>query len=398
MTVLSVSPLLNPTGSGLDTAAAGQTSTATDADDVLVIISHMGHGGTQRVVCNLANGWSERGYRVRILLMKESRSNSIALDPSVKVDHLIYVPPTKTFLHLAGLYCMSRWLWKLRRYVKTCKAPVVVSFIRPTNAKVLLACLGLRNKRFVVCERNDPAKQIIPPPWDQLSRLIYRTADLVTANSHGALKTLAAFVPERKLAYVPNILTRSSDNELSLEAPTILAVGRIVPQKALDVLIRAFAEAQDQLRDWRLMILGEGPSKKDLVALAEDLSVDRKIDWPGHVAAPEVYYRASTIFALPSHYEGMPNALLEAMRSGLPVIVSDSSPGPLEVVEDDVSGIVVPRGDVGATANALKRLASDPNLRRSLGAAAATRTAEFERSSALEVWTRASQLGTPRSR
>jgi len=385
---LSVSPTLKTPESGADAAVARRTSSATDADDVLIIISHMGHGGTQRVVCNLANGWAERGYRVRILLMKQSRSNSIALDPSVKVDHLIYVPPTKTFLHLAGLYRMSRWLWKLRRYVKTCKAPVVVSFIRPTNAKVLLACFGLRNKRFVVCERNDPAKQIIPPPWGQLSRLIYRTADLVTANSHGALKTLAAFVPERKLTYVPNILTRNPGSDLNLESPTILAVGRVVPQKALDILIRAFAEAQDQLQDWRLMILGEGPSKKDLVALAEDLSVDQKIDWPGHVAAPEAYYRASAIFALPSYYEGMPNALLEAMSSGLPVIVSDSSPGPLEVVEDGVSGVVVPLGDVEATANALRRLASDPDLRRSLGATASARTRAFEPSHALDVWTK----------
>ncbi|WP_299615517.1 glycosyltransferase [Pelagibius sp.] len=374
---------------------APATTQAARAPDVLLIISHLGHGGTQRVVCNLANGWSRQGYRVRVLLMSTNRSNAIDLDPAIEQEFLIYRPPSWTIFHLAGLYRTSCWLWKLRRYIRRSKAPVVVSFIRPTNAKVLLACLGLLGRRLVVCERNDPARQFIPPPWGPVSRWLYRTADVVTANSKGVLKTLTDFVPNRKLAYVPNILTPPSETDLKLEAPTILAVGRIVPQKALDVLFKAFAAARSDLGDWRIVILGEGPSKTDLIALAEKLSIDDRIDWPGHVAEPYAYYRASAIFALPSRYEGMPNALLEAMSCGLPVIVSDASPGPLEVVEDERSGLVVPCDDVEATAAALRRLAGDPALRRRLGSAAAERTSGFSRAQALDTWTEVVQLAPP---
>lgn len=368
------------------------TTTRRSRPDVLLVVSHLGHGGTQRVVCNLANGWSRQGHRVRILLMNRRLSNAIRLDREVETEYLVYVPPRWTFLHLGGLYKRARWLWNLRRRIRRSRAPVVISFIRSTNAQVLLACLGQAGQRIIVCERNDPVRQPIPQPWATLSRLLYRTASLVTVNSNGAAKTLASLVPDQKLAYVPNILTAAPPTEFRLQAPTIVAGGRLVPQKALDVLFRAFAARQGELEGWRIALLGEGSARRDLEQLARSLAIDDRIDWPGHVPEPYAYFRAADIFVLPSRYEGMPNSLLEAMSCGLPVVVSDASPGPLEVVEHEKSGLVVPCDDVEALATAMARLANSPDLRRVLGSAGAAAVQPFTPSRALATWTELTEI------
>ncbi len=355
--------------------------------DVLLVISHLGHGGTQRVVCNLANGLVRRGYRVRVLLSKQRSNNALALDPAVEVEPLIYTPPRRTFAHLAGLYSLGLWLPVLRRRIREIGAPVLVTFIRPTNVKVLLAALGLKSPRIVVCERNDPQRQPLGRHWNLLSRLLYRTADVVTVNSRGARKSLANWGIDDRLRFVPNILTLpTSEHSEVFASPTILAVGRIVHQKGYDVLIRAFAEAGEKLADWRIVFLGAGPAEPQLRDLAENLGLAGRIEWRGHVADPFPFYRGAAVFALPSRYEGMPNALLEAMSCGLPSIVSDASPGPLELVTDGENGLIVPVGDVAAMSAALLRLAGDDALREKLGGAAQQSVEGYLPETALDAW------------
>jgi glycosyltransferase involved in cell wall biosynthesis len=97
-------------------------------------------------------------------------------------------------------------------------------------------------------------------------------------------------------------------------------------------------------------------------------------------------YRAATVFALPSRVEGTPNALLEAMSFGLPVVVSDGAPGLLEVIEHEVTGLVVPVNNPAKLAAALRRLGEDAELRRRLGAAARERVREYDLPRALDTW------------
>ncbi len=366
------------------TAAA---DTVAPHPDVLIVISHLGHGGTQRVVCNLANALAREGYRVRILLSKRKHNNALQLDPAVELEFLVYQPPRRTFAHLAGLWRLGFWLPKLRARIRASGAPVLVSFIRPTNVKVLLACLGMKRLRLVICERNDPQRQPLARHWNLLARLLYRTADAVTVNSRGAARSLDGWGIPGDVVYLPNILTAAPSREPAcFAAPTILAVGRLVPQKGYDLLIRALAKAGDRLGDWRIIFLGEGPAEKPLKELAKSLGVAERLDWPGHVADPFPYYHGAMVFALPSRYEGMPNALLEAMSCGLAPIVSNASAGPLEVVSDGENGLVVPVESVSALSAALVRLAENPQERERLGASARATGAPHLPETALQAW------------
>jgi glycosyltransferase involved in cell wall biosynthesis len=119
--------------------------------------------------------------------------------------------------------------------------------------------------------------------------------------------------------------------------------------------------------------MGEGPEESELRALASRLGITNRVDWLGTRPDPFPWLRAARIFSLASRYEGTPNALLEAMSCGAPCIVSDASPGPLELIEDGVSGLIVPVEDCGALAAAMDRVASDTMLSSRLGEAARKR-------------------------
>ena len=111
---------------------------------------------------------------------------------------------------------------------------------------------------------------------------------------------------------------------------------------------------------------------------AQDLGVSDQLRWLGFRSDPERFLADAAVFVLPSRFEGMPNALLEAMAAGLAVIVTDASPGPLEVVEPGVSGLVVPSDDPVALATAMQELAADPERCRRMGVAARARIAALD--------------------
>src|SRR4029079_12601461 len=236
---------------------------------------------------------------------------------------------------------------------------------------------------------NDPRLQRHRPRVEYLRRLVYPRADVVTANSLGALDALAAFVPRGKLAFLPNPLPPASTAEAAvIAAPTVITVGRLVEQKGIDVLLKAWAEVAEALPGWRLMLVGGGPLEGELKSLAAKLNVAGSVEFTGHVSDPLPLLKGAKLFVLTSRFEGTPNALLEAMACGLPAVVSDASPGPCELIGsgDDAAGLIVPVEDAAATANAIVRLARDETLRRRLGLAARERARAHDADHAIDVW------------
>jgi glycosyltransferase involved in cell wall biosynthesis len=182
--------------------------------------------------------------------------------------------------------------------------------------------------------------------------------------------------PWERLALLPNPLPSTPALAASggVSSPSgFITVARLVPQKGLDVLIAALPRLSGAAATWPVTLVGDGPERAALEQQARDLGVSRRLRCLGFRSDPERFLAEAAVFVLPSRFEGMPNALLEAMAAGLAVIVTDASPGPLEVVEPGVSGLVVPSDDPAALAKAMDALASDPDRCRRMGAAARTR-------------------------
>ena len=141
--------------------------------------------------------------------------------------------------------------------------------------------------------------------------------------------------------------------------------------------------------DWHLALVGDGPLGTELKELAAKLKIDNNVDWLGHVSDPFPLLRGASLFVMTSRFEGTPNALLEAMACGLPAVVSNASPGPCELIgtDENPAGLIVPVEDIGATANAIIRLARDETLRRRFGLAAQERVRAHDADRAIKVWT-----------
>jgi glycosyltransferase involved in cell wall biosynthesis len=178
----------------------------------------------------------------------------------------------------------------------------------------------------------------------------------------------------------------------------VVSVGRLVRQKAHDVLLRAVAELRAQDVPLRLRIAGEGPELTSLQAIVDELDLHGHVELLGPVQDVPALLATADAFALASRWEGQSNAVLEAMAAGLPVVVSDLAVL-REVVGD--AGVRVPVGDARAWAEALAPLAADPARRARLGAAARARVeARYDASARatdlLAVYRRL--LATPRVR
>lgn len=358
--------------------------------ELVFVISDLGSGGAQRVLTTLANAWADRGRRIAVITLADEASDFFCLHPAIQ--RIVIGGLRQSRNPLEAVWMNLRRILALRRSLRQCGAKIVVSFVGTTNLLTIMAATGLGLRR-IISERNDPARQSLGRSWDWLRRRLYRYADIVTANSWGVLDTLSDFVPACQIAYVPNpVAIPPIDDENGARQLIVLSVGRLHPQKAYDILIPAFAEASAIRAEWRLEILGEGPLLASLQDLAEKQGVARRVIWRGRVENALSFYQTASIFVLASRHEGTPNAMLEAMACGLPVVVSDASPGPLEYIEDGVTGLVVPVENTRALANALRRLMDDNELRSRLGQKAKERVADCELSKAIQIWEQVIEL------
>ena len=214
----------------------------------------------------------------------------------------------------------------------------------------------------------------IAVPW---LHLIWRGAAAVVANSRGLYDLARAFDSRVAIAIIPNGVDpeeyRASAREWS--PPRLLSVGRVVYQKGYDVAVRALGGLRDIPWDWK--IVGDGPYLHSLRRMLNDLGLDGRVQFLGWETADQVkkHYADANLFVHPSRHEGMPNAVLEAMASELPVLATRIA-GNEELVLDQETGLLVPVDDVEGLRASLKELLANPQRREAMGRAARRRVEE----------------------
>jgi GalNAc-alpha-(1->4)-GalNAc-alpha-(1->3)-diNAcBac-PP-undecaprenol alpha-1,4-N-acetyl-D-galactosaminyltransferase len=355
-----------------------------------MVIADLSAGGAQRVFSQLANAWAAEGRAVSVVTLSEGRDDFFQLSPRIWRTSIGGQKPSHG--PIGALGANIRRLNALRHALKNSGADRILSFTGSMNVLTVLASRGL-GMRICISERNDPDRQSLGRVWDTLRRRTYSMAESVTANSRGAIASLEKFVPAEKLAFVPNpIAAEPSSATVSLPGLTILNIGRLTLQKGQDVLIDAFARIAKSDKEWHLVIVGTGECEAALRLRADRCGIAERVTFAGQVGDPFPYYRAAEIFALPSRFEGTPNALLEAMNAALPCIVSDASSGPLEYIEDGKTGLVVATDDVAELSAALLKLMQAPELRSRLGRAGSGRLQNHGLEMVLDIWSRVLDL------
>jgi glycosyltransferase involved in cell wall biosynthesis len=205
-----------------------------------------------------------------------------------------------------------------------------------------------------------------------LMRWTYPWADKIVAVSKGVADELilALGLPQERVQVIynpvvtPDLLTKAEEpvNDPWLQPgrpPVILAVGRLAVQKDYPTLLKAFALVRAQ-RPAYLLILGEGPERPFLEALARRLGIAEDVRMPGFVENPYPYMRRASVLVLSSLFEGLPTVLIEAMACGLSVVSTDCPSGPREILQDGKYGHLVPVGDHYALAEAIVQTINTP--------------------------------------
>ena len=301
-------------------------------------------GGAQRVTFNL------------IKWLKENTDASVHLIvcSKLKVGNVAYDLNGISHSYATGGY--FRKVRNIRNQLKQLKPDVLVTMGTPSAMFDVPACAGL-GIRHIISERNDPAHFAGSAKTRILSRLLMRKADGFVFQTKDAQKYYGGAIAKRSVV-IPNPLFNTELMPVTqysgTDTKTIVSVGRLNKQKNHPMLIRAFKHLLEQYPEYKLIIYGEGSERVDDESLIDMLHLNGKALLPGGTNKVfDSIYNAS-LFVLSSDFEGMPNALIEAMALGLPCISTDCPcGGPKELIKNNYNGLLVPVADEQSLYNAM---------------------------------------------
>jgi glycosyltransferase involved in cell wall biosynthesis len=379
---------MKPMGPPHASPATGATASAGDRSPrVLLLCDRLDlAGGVERFVCTLAGQLDAVGMSVAVGSVHTPPAEvRYPLPERVRVLHGARPLPVGE-----GTWALLRKQWRTGRALAAlvrAEQPDVLILNGLTTACSVLAVTALTARsvapRTICCDHNHFDAR--SKPWRRLRALLYRRVAAVVSLSRADAPRFAAINPRTEVIY--NAASLRAEVPEAPDAPTVLAVGRHVAQKGLDLLLTAWARVQAQMPAARLRILGDGPLSAALQTQARALGIDRSVQWLAPTAQVQAQYREAAVFVLSSRYEGMPLALLEAQALGVPAVAFDCPTGPAEIISAD-TGVVVPPGDTRALADALLHLLADAPLRERMGQAAIARSAAvFSPAQHVRQWT-----------
>jgi glycosyltransferase involved in cell wall biosynthesis len=323
------------------------------------------HGGAERVTSILANKLSERDIEVTVFVMKAINCNSYRLAKDVRVVNVSMDPALENTG--TGLLFNIRRLFVLRRLVKEFSPQVLYTMLVRGNVIGSFAMIG-SGIPCVVSERNDPKYDVVSMPWRILRRIAYSVCHGVVAQTPRVEQWLRHNTKASTIKVISNPVEYPvPDGSPFIEVPShrgpmIVAVGRLCPQKQFTHLIAVFSALTREFPDWWLAILGDGPDRESLATQISDARMTEKISLVGRVGNMSDWYREADIFVMTSRYEGYPNALIEAMASGVPAVSYDCPSGPADVIQDGVNGMLVEPDSTDELERKMRLVMSDSSL------------------------------------
>lgn len=365
---------------------------------IVLVIYSLGRGGAQRILTELANHWTNAGHDVALVTFAPDPPSIYSLNHQIQ---RICLPAAGTSTSpLQAIFRNISTVRLLRGALRAQSPDVILSFMTRANVLTLLAASAL-DCRKIISERVDPRKAPIPAAWRLLRRLSYALADLIIVQTESVRSSYASVSPAWHCAVIPNPLSRSFEKEcrapidlrsnlgLPADASIAIGIGRLMPQKGFDLLIRAFARCHANHDRWHLVIVGEGKEMERLCQLSLECGVAARTHLAGLAQSPREFLQQADLFVLSSRYEGFPNTLLEAMSCGLAVLSFGCPSGPEEIINDGTDGILVENGDVAALSRALDELMADDAKRSMLGKNAQRNVQRYSPAVVLPLWDKA---------
>lgn len=302
---------------------------------IVLITGSMSGGGAERVLSNLANHYVNKGFSVDIITL---------LDNKVGYD----LPKEVTLKHIStkknkNIVKPFKWMKEIRTHLKKSKNNIVISFFSKINLLSLIATFGLSIPIYI-SERNDPKNDGRSIFISLLTYLLYPFSRGIIFQTHYAKECFPQYI-QRKSTVIPNPVNIDFDfSKKRLYKKRIVSVGKLMEQKNHKMLIEAFDLFIRKFPDYTLHIYGQGHLRETLANLIDKKGLTDQIILEGRTNKVfDIVYNAE-LFVLSSNYEGLSNALIEAMLLGTPVI-STRCAGSTELIKNGVSGQLVDIND-----------------------------------------------------
>lgn len=333
-------------------------------------------GGVERFVCALANHLSDEGMDVAVGSTDSERADiRYPLKDAVRVlagDRKRAQPEGEPRLRVGRAWRLAATQWRVGRALNRIigrDRPDVVVLNGLTTACSVLALNRRFATRTICCDHNHFTAR--SPMWQRLRAWLYPQVAAVVSLTQADAASFRALNPRTEVIY--NASSLRADAPALPNEPMVLAVGRHVAQKGFDLLLQAWVAVAKAMPQARLRIVGDGPMRAEHERLACELGIAASIEWLAPTQQIERLYREAAMFVLPSRYEGMPLALLEAQALGVPAVAFDCPTGPSEIVTAQ-TGRLVPQGDIASLAAALLELLASAELRARMAQAAIERS------------------------
>lgn len=357
---------------------------------VLFFTPSLGGGGAEMHLLRTINYLDRKKFRLSLALGRSGGAYESALAKDVKVHVLSTGRVNSSTLR------MIRSIRPLRRLLQSEQPDILCSVLDHANTVAVLASRGVlpQGPKVVISVQNPPSIRY-GRSWHITSRLllslipsVYQKADRVIALSHGVAEDLLTLIPNisdrTEVIYNAGVdlrvLNGASEplpkEELPHNGPLLVACGRLTEQKGFPHLIEALARVR-RVTPAHLWIIGEGKQRQYLENKIQQLGLTNCVRLLGFQNNPYKYMAAADVFVLSSLFEGFGNVIVEAMACGAPVVATDCPYGPREIIENGVSGLLVPPANVEALSEAIVRVLKDRELKQKLSHNGFERSQDF---------------------
>lgn len=329
--------------------------------DLTFFIGSLSGGGAEKVACYLASYLSDKQHHITILTMDDG-APQYQLSDNISIVPLITRDERKGFL-----YNMILRMRRFRNYLMTTETDGYIVFLP------ILIILSLFFRRFskspmIMAERNMPSQYssykrfFLKCFWKKADAWCFQTEEQLNWYPKGMLQLPTCVIPN-----AINQDINFDNNEVGIKKE-IVSAGRLTNQKNQILLIKAFKEISSKNPDYTLVIYGKGPLRDVLSEEIHKLGLENRVILYGHCNDVIEKIKSAEMFVLSSEFEGMPNALMEAMALGLPCISTDCEGGGAKfLIKNNENGILVPRNNVKALAEAMQRLIENKEFASHIG-------------------------------
>lgn len=339
---------------------------------IMFIVASLGVGGAQKIASFVMNTYCNNQYDVSVFSLSDEEHN-IKLDSKIKVYYMNYSSTNKLISKLEEIY-------KTKEIINQINPDYVIIFGSYTFPSIGAV---LSKKKIIGCERGDPytytkLRQLI-------NKKLYRKYNFSVFQSEGARDYYKLKNENTKIIAnpcFPSKIINIGDEDV------IVGAGRLTVDKGFDTLIEAFASVKTNHSSFKLYIYGNGPYNKKLKEKVQKLNLTNDVVFKGKVNNLTHVFEHPKLFVLSSWFEGLPNTLIEAMSTGIPIVSSDCSPGGARYLTLDgtVGGEIVPIKDAKKMADSINKVINNIEVAKAIGLAGKKRVLEFNVEKIQEEW------------